>query len=123
MARIVYVIVEDNPEVIRRILVEQHTNYGSPLITVDDGNYGNKGELYLKHQFSGFELDPVRENGALEYIYLLWGKPVHLETVEIEEGSVAFKQIKVKRILHSYDGKEHRMAYIGSRSSNPKHPQ
>ena len=120
---IVYVIAEDNPEVIRRILVDQHTNYGSPLITVEDGNYGNKGELYLKHQFSGFELDPIRENGALEYIYLIWGKPVHFETIEIEESSVPFKQMKAKRILHSYDGKEHRMAYIDNRSGNPKHPQ
>ncbi|MEX0877680.1 MAG: SpoVR family protein [Candidatus Spechtbacterales bacterium] len=112
------VIVEDRPEVIRQQLKNFHGLYNSPLVTVEDGNYKRRGELYLKHHFTGFELDPRFESGTLEHIYRMWSKPVHLETVEIlDEKEVEVKpkhgksEVVVMRnmrvIVHSYDGKNH----------------
>jgi hypothetical protein len=35
----------------------QLTNHGQPFIYVVDGNYANRGELYLAHKHIGFDLD------------------------------------------------------------------
>ncbi|HEX3032752.1 MAG TPA: stage V sporulation protein R, partial [Bacillota bacterium] len=39
------------------------------------------GELYLKHEYEGIELDSRYTEKTLPNLFLLWGRPVHLETV------------------------------------------
>jgi len=110
-----YVIVEDDPEVIRALLVAQHTSYGAPMISIWDGNYKNNGELYIKHHFTGFELDSIYENGALEYFYFVWGKPVYLETVEIDvdqDMATGERIVEQIPILHIYNGRKHSIQYL-----------
>ncbi len=102
-----YVITEDDPEVIRRILLRSYSLYGTPIIKVTDSNYSGNGELYLKHEFSGFEINLEHEAGALENIYYLWGRPVHLETVEFIRKKD--KVVGSRRVLHSFDGTEHKI--------------
>ncbi|OGZ11210.1 MAG: hypothetical protein A3D67_00420 [Candidatus Lloydbacteria bacterium RIFCSPHIGHO2_02_FULL_51_22] len=92
---VVYVVVEDDPKIIREVLRKSRALYGIPIIAITDGNYGQRGELYLKHQFEGVELDPEYRDGTLKNIHYLWGRPVHLETV-FEE----------KVTLFTYDGKK-----------------
>ncbi len=41
---------------IKQQLLFNLTNVGRPLIAVRDGNYKNRGELFLEHQFNGVEL-------------------------------------------------------------------
>ena len=43
-------------EKIKRQLLHNLTNFGRPFIYVVDGNYGNRGELYLMHDYEGTEL-------------------------------------------------------------------
>ncbi|MFY9457929.1 MAG: SpoVR family protein [Candidatus Spechtbacterales bacterium] len=105
------VVVESRPEVIRTILKRSMTLYGTPIIYVKDGNYKDNRELYLVHvtdskTFS--ELNPRYERGALEKIHFLWGRPVHIETIEIIEGEPP----SVRRILDTYDGKQHKSKAI-----------
>ena len=110
---VVDVIVEDDPEAIRQILKNRHTLYGVPLITVEDGNYDRNGKLYLKHHYSGFELDPRFESGAIEHIYYLWDRDIHLETIEVEEDESEYGFVPTHPILHFYDGKKHVIKKIG----------
>jgi stage V sporulation protein R len=35
----------------------QLTNFGQPIIDVVDGNFDNRGELYLVHKYEGIDLD------------------------------------------------------------------
>jgi len=88
-----WVIVEKDWEKVRDTIVANMTNFSYPYLVVDDGDYRGNRELYIKHLFEGQELDLVYAEKTLQYVYLLWGRPVHLETVY--EG---------KRILLSYDG-------------------
>jgi stage V sporulation protein R len=48
---------------------------------VQDGNYGNRGELLLKHIWSGTPLKLDYATRTLENLYKLWGRPVFLETI------------------------------------------
>jgi len=88
-----WVIVEKNWEKVRDAIVASMTNLGYPYLVVDDADYRRNTELYIKHCFEGQELDLVYAEKTLRYVYQLWGRPVHLETVW--EG---------KRLLLSCDG-------------------
>lgn len=100
------IITEEDAKNIRRVLKNYFSLYGTPVITVEDGNYNQNRELYLEHEFTGQELNPTFESGALENLYYLWGKPVHLETVEIER-DYNDKLKGVRKLVHSYDGESH----------------
>jgi len=68
-------------EKIRDEIVQSRVNGGFPVIVVEDGDYMKAGELYLKHLFEGIPLDTNHLEKVLPYIYQLWGRTVHLETV------------------------------------------
>ena len=73
---------------IKQQLLFSLTNRGLPIIYVRDGNYKNRGELYLEHRFSGPELKIQYAQATLETIYRLWRRPVHIETVLEEHTAV-----------------------------------
>jgi len=88
-----WVIVEKNWQKVRDGIAASMTNFGYPYLVIENGDYRGNRELYIKHLFEGQELDLVYGEKTLQHVYLLWGRPVHLET--IYEG---------KRILLTYDG-------------------
>jgi stage V sporulation protein R len=83
------------PKIKQRLLFSL-TNRGQPRITVRDGNYKNRGELFLEHEYNGVELQMAYARDTLTNLERLWTRPVHIETVLGD----------VKTIL-SYDGDEH----------------
>lgn len=84
-------------EQVRDALAARLTNGGIPFIVVEDGDYRGSGELLLRHQFDGQELDLEHLEKTLPYVHRLWGRPVHLLTV-----------VEGKETLFSYDGEHHR---------------
>lgn len=80
-------------EHVRDELVNSRINGGFPYIVVSDGNYMRNGELLLRHQYQGTELDLKYLERTLPYVHVLWGKTVHLETMVEDKG-----------LLYSYDG-------------------
>ncbi|HEX3034343.1 MAG TPA: SpoVR family protein [Thermodesulfobacteriota bacterium] len=57
------------------------TNCGRPIIEVVDGNYMNRGELYLIHKHEGVDLKLDWAKDVLGKLSEIWKRPVHLETV------------------------------------------
>ncbi len=88
-----WVVSEKQWEKVRDGIVASMTNFGYPYLVVDNGDYRGNRELYIKHMFEGQELDVNYAEKTLQHVHMLWGRPVHLET--IYEG---------KRILMTYDG-------------------
>jgi len=91
-----WTVTEKRWERVRDQLVANMTNFGFPYIEVTDGDYRRNRELYLRHRFEGAELDVKYARKVLEYVYKLWGRPVHLETIVEEEARVM-----------RYDGEDH----------------
>src|SRR5438874_4261960 len=91
-----WTITEKRWERVRDQIVANMTNFGFPYIEVADGDYNNNRELYLRHAYEGAELDGRYARKALEHVYTLWSRPVHLETVVDDE-----------RVVMHYDGQEH----------------
>ncbi|MCH8830007.1 MAG: SpoVR family protein [Planctomycetes bacterium] len=98
-----YEIASREFEQIKRQLLNNLTNHGRPFISVVDGNYRNRGELYLKHDYQGTELKIDYARDTLENLQKLWGRPVAIETVIDDEPTVL-----------SYDGSEHELDQISA---------
>lgn len=73
-------IVSRDFDRIKQTLLYQLTNMGQPFVYVVDGNYLNRGELYLAHKFSGLEVDAVKAVDVLRNLRIIWARPVHLQT-------------------------------------------
>jgi len=77
------------------------TNCGRPIIEVVDGNYMNRGEIYLVHRHEGVDLKLDWAKDVLNQIGKIWTRPVHLETVVqgkvrvfTADGEVKEKEVK-----------------------------
>lgn len=81
---------------IKKQLLNNLTNHGRPFIFATDGNYRNRGELYLEHQYRGTELRLDYARDTLQNLERIWARPVHIETV-----------IDDKPTILSFDGAEH----------------
>jgi stage V sporulation protein R len=93
---------------VKRQLLATLTNLGRPQLVVRDGNYKNRGELYLEHEYSGVELQMNYARDALSSLQQLWNRPVHLETV-----------LKNKKTILSFDGSDHEVV-VGEAVANPE---
>ncbi|MCR6110170.1 SpoVR family protein [Bacillus sp. A301a_S52] len=96
-----YKIIDKEWEHIRDQLISSRVNGGFPFINVINGDYLKAGELYLSHEYEGVELDTTYLEKTLPYIYQLWGRPVHLETV-----------IADRAIVFCCDGKKINKRYV-----------
>lgn len=94
-------ITDKSWENVRDQLVYSRVNGGFPYIAVENGDYERNGELYLKHMYEGMELDLKYVERTIPYIYRLWGKTVHLESV-----------IESKPVLFTYDGRKHNRKFL-----------
>jgi stage V sporulation protein R len=91
-----WTITDKRWERVRDQLVGNMTNFGFPYIVVTDGDYRRNRELYLMHKHEGTDMEMRYARKVLEYVYKLWGRPVHLET----------KLDGEERVFH-YDGNNH----------------
>ncbi len=85
---------------VKQQLLESLTNRGQPIISVVDGNYKNRGELFLEHHYSGVELQLEYARDTLENLYRLWSRPVHLQTA-----------LENLRVVLSFDGTDHELEH------------
>lgn len=73
------VAVNKDFDVIKQTMLFQLTNHGQPYLYVVDGNYANRGELYLAHKHLGIDLDIRFTHECLKNVQRLWHRPVHLQ--------------------------------------------
>ncbi|MBI2345846.1 MAG: SpoVR family protein [Deltaproteobacteria bacterium] len=66
---------------IKRQMLFELTNFGYPIIVVSDANYGNRGELLLKHEHEGVDLREDYARETLKGLVKLWRRPVGIETL------------------------------------------
>jgi len=90
-----YEIVSREFEAIKKKLLFQLTNFGQPFIYVQDGNYKNRGELYLRHKHGGVDLKLDYACDTLRNLHTIWTRPVHVETV-----------IKKQAKIITFDGRD-----------------
>lgn len=80
---------------IKQKLLSQLTNFGQPIIEVEDGNFMNRKELLLNHVHYGVDLDVSFAQETLKNLYAIWRRPVNLKT-----------KYEDKEVIFNFDGKE-----------------
>jgi stage V sporulation protein R len=88
-------VTDKNWEKVRDGLVASLYNCGLPYIVVENGDFGKRGEIYLKHIHEGTDLDIYYLERTLPHVYAIWGRTTHLETT-----------VDGKRVLFSYNGEK-----------------
>ncbi|ASI76456.1 stage V sporulation protein SpoVR [Bacillus pacificus] len=96
-----YKVIDKEWEHVRDQLVNMRTNGGFPYLVVEDGDYLKNGELYIKHNYEGIELDLKYLEKVLPYLHQLWGRTVHMESI-----------VESKGVVFSYDGKMVHRKYV-----------
>lgn len=91
-----YVIASREFKAIKEKLLFELTNWGNPFISVESGNYENRGELYLSHRHDGHDLNQEHAKDVLRNIQMIWNRPVHIET-----------SVEKRRKVLSYNGRKH----------------
>lgn len=84
-----------NFSAIKKQLLFQLTNFGQPIIHVENANYKNRGELFLRHTFDGAEMQANYMQETLKNLQKIWKRPVHIATILDEKEKVV-----------GFDGKE-----------------
>jgi stage V sporulation protein R len=91
-----FVIVDRDYRKVKQKLLFRLTNAGEPFIAVLDGNYKNRGELLLKHDYMGIGLEPAYAQDTLKNLFEIWTRPVNIDTY-----------IGKKHVILTFDGEKH----------------
>jgi stage V sporulation protein R len=76
-----YRVTSTDYEDVKKKLLLQFTNFGKPTVVVADGNFENRNELLLEHQYNGVLVDLEQAKDTLERVFELWGRPVVFRTI------------------------------------------
>ena len=108
-------VASDVADDVKKKLLLQFTNFGKPTVAVYDGNFDNRNELLLGHQYNGISLDVQQAKRVLERTYDLWGRPVNLMTIvkEYDEHELEIARRRNREPTPTEVGK--RIRYDGER--------
>jgi stage V sporulation protein R len=104
------VAVDRDFEKIKRQLLFMLTNHGQPYVYVLDGNYRNRGELYLGQRHMGVDIDIKHAMETLKAVQKLWGRPVHLHA-----------RIDGDPVLFTFDGEQSTQQHVDDAITPPAH--
>ena len=75
-----YVVEADQFKEVKAALMRMLTNGGSPIIRLDNADYGHAGELLLIHDHDGRSLDIDKAKATLKALNVIWGRGVNIYT-------------------------------------------
>lgn len=102
------VVVNRDFDKIKQQLLFMLTNHAQPYIYVLDGNYRNRGELYLAHQHTGADLDVKYAVQTLKELHRVWRRPVHLHA-----------RIDDDQLLFTFDGEQSTQQHVDENLPKP----
>ncbi|MFP5518266.1 MAG: SpoVR family protein [Bdellovibrionia bacterium] len=87
---------------IKAKLLFHMTNFGQPIIRIEDANFENRGELLLTHLHEGIDMQPDYISATLANLHKVWTRPVNIATIMDNEPQ-----------LCRFDGREYSVHKIG----------
>jgi stage V sporulation protein R len=103
-----FVIDTRDFKAIKAKLLFMMTNFGQPIIRIEDANFENRGELLLSHMHEGIDMQPDFMTETMKNVYKVWQRPVNLVTAMEGEGH-----------FYRFDGNE----FIQKKLEGPPKPE
>lgn len=85
-------------QAVKKKLLFQLTNAGNPVVSVEDKNHKNRGELLLSHDHQGIDLRQDYAQAVLVALERVWHRPVELRTL-----------VEGKTVYLRFDGNAHKV--------------
>ena len=104
------VVVDRDFDKIKQQMLFMLTHHAQPYLYVVDGNFSNRGELYLGQRHIGVDLDIKYAIETLKALQKIWRRPVHLRGL-----------IDGEPILFTYDGQQSSQQKIDDSVDAPAH--
>ena len=104
------VVVDRDFKKIKAQMLFMLTHHAQPYIYVLDGNYRNRGELYLGHRHTGVDMEIRFAVDTLKQIHKIWGRPVHIHAMIDDEP-----------MLFSFDGEQSTQQQVDESVPVPAH--
>lgn len=104
------VVVSRDFAKIKKQLLFSLDNQSRPYLYVVDGNYANRGDLYLAHKHNGVDLQISYATETLKRLQRIWGRPVHLQA-----------RINEEMVLFTCDNRQSRQQTITDDLPRPAH--
>ncbi len=79
-------------------------------MVVVDGNYTNRGELFLAHKHNGIDLDIKFAVETLKNVQHIWRRPTHLQAM-----------INDEMVLFTHDGEQSQQQKLNEDLPKPAH--
>ena len=92
---------------IKAKLLFHMTNFGQPIIKIEDANFENRGELLISHLHEGIDMQPDFMAATLKNLQKLWSRPVNLVTLMDAEPH-----------LYRFDGQEYTQHKMSGEKKN-----
>lgn len=102
------VVVDRDFDKIKKQLLFMLANHAQPYVYVMDGNYRNRGELYLAHHHCGADIEVKYAVETLKHLHKIWKRPVHLNA-----------RIDDEAILFTFDGKQSTQQHVDEHIDEP----
>lgn len=87
---------------IKAKLLFQMTNFGQPIIRIEDANFENRGELLMSHLHEGIDMQPDFMTATMKNVFNIWTRPVNIIT-----------RMEGEPLLYRFDGKEFTQHKLG----------
>ena len=94
---------------VRQMIINSFAMSQIPEIAITNINYKNSGQLYMKHNHAGMDLQLMFATKTMEHIFDLWGQPVWLETIINKQ----------KVLLHIDADRKFKSEKLGEETSGP----
>ena len=85
------VITKQKAEKVAELIIQSFTHSHVPKVEITDGNYDQKGYLFLTHRWSGANLERDYCKKTLQHIANIWGKNCYLETKDGPDKRLLYK--------------------------------
>jgi stage V sporulation protein R len=73
---------------VKQKILFQLTNFGQPIIQVEDANFENRSELLLRHLHEGTDLKLDHARDTLQNLFRAWKRPVNIVTKVENKGKL-----------------------------------
>ena len=75
-----WVITKQESKKIAKMIIMSFAHSSIPTVEINNGNFKDKGFLFLEHKWSGVGLEPKYCTETMKHIFNLWGSSIFIKT-------------------------------------------
>ena len=92
-----YIITKQESKKLAKMIIMSFAHSNIPSIEAVNGNFKNKGYLFLKHNWDGIGIEPKYCVETLKHIFNLWGDSIFIKTKKNKNEEIVYELKKMEK--------------------------